>query len=86
MAMSLRSTQKEKKWYWNKIYTEHFYATANFVGFSSSDMKQVIEQICDTMQETIDSVATTLTKQIDENVRDQIFTGVIKQVQKVSMK
>ena len=49
-------------------------------------MKQVIEQICDTMQEIIDSVATTLPKQIDENVRDQIFTGVIKQVQKVSMK
>ncbi len=33
-----------------------------------------------------DSVATTLPKQMDENVRDQIFTGVIKQVQKVSMK
>lgn len=86
MAMSLRSTQKGKKWHWSKIYAEHFYATAKFVGFSSSDMKQVIEQICDTVQETIDSVATTLPKQIDENVRDQIFTGIMKQVQKVSMK
>ncbi|MDP8079740.1 HipA domain-containing protein [Phocoenobacter skyensis] len=83
LAMSLSSTKKGKKWYWHSIRAEHYLTTAKIVGFSPNVMKQSIEYICDTAQQTIDKVGNELPVMIDETVRDQIFTGVLKAVGKV---
>ncbi|MDB1145353.1 MAG: type II toxin-antitoxin system HipA family toxin [Alcaligenaceae bacterium] len=83
LAMSLRSTKKGKKWHWHTIRAEHYLATAKYVGFNQNTMKQHIEKICDTAQQTIDSVANHLPNNIDEEVCHKIFSNVLKTAGKV---
>lgn len=78
LAMSLRSTKKGKKWHWHTIRADHYLATAKSVGFNQNEMRQHIERICDTAQQTIDIVANTLPREIDEAVCGKIFSGLLK--------
>lgn len=85
LAMSLRSTQKGKKWKWHTIRSAHYISTAKAVNFNPVKMQQSIEFACDTTQSAIDNVAHHLPRHINENVRDQIFDNVLKCVKKVQL-
>ncbi|WGE90178.1 HipA domain-containing protein [Actinobacillus arthritidis] len=85
LAMSLCSTQKGKKWNWQKIRHVHYLSTAKSVGFNQLEMKHIIEEISDTALRTLDFVADRLPININEQVRDQIFNGVKKQIDKIKL-
>ncbi|MDO5686861.1 MAG: hypothetical protein Q4G42_05715, partial [Neisseria sp.] len=83
MAMSLKSTVSGRKKLWHKINIAHFLATAKEAGFSENEMKQIIEEFADTVSLAIDRAQSKLPNEIDQQVRDQIFEGIMKTSKKL---
>ena len=76
MAMSLKS--KNRHYLWNTIQPRHWIAMAERCQFSSVMMQEIINEVCDNMENVISQVTKKLPANFPPHIADSIFTGMRK--------
>ena len=87
MAMSLNGTSG-RKWKWHQFQPRHFVETFHSMNVPNIRRQQVdslLEEFASTAESVIDSVGNSLPADIDEDVRDKIFEGLLKTVKKIRL-
>lgn len=81
--MGLKAS-KGKKYHINKIFPRHFIDTAKEVGFSTKRIQQIMDYFVISLPQAIAQVKIQLPKDFSERIRDSIFNGSLKQLNKLS--
>ncbi|MFS1429092.1 type II toxin-antitoxin system HipA family toxin [Vibrio splendidus] len=87
MAMSLKGS-KGRKWKWHQIQPRHLVDTFSATGIPSINeqrMRVVLNEFALKAQQAIDIVGESLPSDIDEDVRDKIFSGLLKASKKIKI-
>ncbi|MEZ9936265.1 hypothetical protein [Vibrio breoganii] len=64
-----------REYRWAKVLPRHFGHTAREVGLKIPELNALLQEFADTKDAVIDKVAQNLPTDINEEVRDRIFTG-----------
>jgi serine/threonine-protein kinase HipA len=75
MAMALKG--KNKHYVWERIALRHWLSTARHCEFSEQAMHEIIEEVFDTLQTALDSVASKLPAGFPAEMADLIFDGML---------
>lgn len=74
MAMSLKG--KNRHYHWNDLQTRHWFSMANECQFPETHMQAIIEEVCDNLEQVIQSVSGLLPNHFPEPISHAIFTGM----------
>ena len=75
MAMAVEGKNRHYKW--NTIRCRHWYETAKQCRFDKDELKLIIDESCEPMEEHIDKVAEQITTDFPEALSRSIFQGML---------
>ena len=81
MAMALQG--KNKQYLWSKIQPRHFQSTAQYVGFSSEQAGNLLQEMAMQTAAVIHNVEQRLPSDFPSHISDAIFEGLEKQAGKI---
>ncbi|QUJ69267.1 type II toxin-antitoxin system HipA family toxin (plasmid) [Photobacterium sp. GJ3] len=84
LAMGLKASTGYKR-HWYQIQARHFMNTARLVKYSSESMREILEEFQGSYMSAVDQVGNQLPQDIDENVRDKIFEGIVKSMRRLTL-
>lgn len=76
MAMSVKG--KNRHYFWDKIQSRHWLAMATLCQFSAADMQEIIDEVCDSIENVIATVEQQLPKGFPAQMSDAVFSGMRK--------
>lgn len=74
MAMSLKG--KNRHYLWNTIQLRHWFSMTDRCQFSAVMMQEIIDEVCDNMENVIDQVTRALPPRFPIHICDPIFSGM----------
>lgn len=76
LAMGLKAS-KGKKYHIDKIFPRHFFETAKDVGFDIDEMKKILVEIANNVDEVIEKVRAQLPADFPNPIKNAIFNGIL---------
>lgn len=74
MAMSLKG--KNRHYLWNTIQLRHWFAMAEKCQFSAELMQEIVDEVCDNLENVIDKITRILPSNFPVHISDPIFSGM----------
>lgn len=84
LAMSLRGS-KGKQYNIHTLFPRHFYHTATVIGFSQSEMKEIIHEFALKTPEVVAAIQTKLPKSFPEHIKTTIFNGLLERANRLQL-
>ena len=81
MAMKVHS--KNTHYYWHKIQARHWLSHANHLGFPESEMKAILEELCETVPDALTRASDSANPIFRKEVAEMITNGTIACIEKM---
>ncbi len=76
IKMAMAAIGKNKQYHWCNILSRHWYSTAKSCQFNEGKLTYIIEELCDNVETTIDSVSNLIPNGFPEHIAESIFKGL----------
>jgi len=86
IKMAMAAIGKNKQYHWNNILLRHWYNTAKVCKFNKKYLNQIIQELCDNVDSTINSVSSLIPEKFPEYIAGSIFEGLKKSKNKLCTK
>jgi serine/threonine-protein kinase HipA len=81
MAMKVHS--RNNHYHWHKIQARHWLSHANHLGFPESEMKAILEELCETVPSALMRAAESAKPIFRKEVGEAITNGTMKCLEKM---